>query len=1436
VQRSARGHIKSVNPRPDSTDQLESMMHFELPRLSDSKQRKAIERAVIARLERVRLVVRDHQAMRERANWLSGHLGDLSTPSSKDLFRQVTLAQKFLHWIVDENFVFLGYVELSRNKADLTVVPGTALGLNRGVEPGAEEGLFPVTGRDWLEGEDIIFLGKGDREAEVHRPGKIDHIAVRTQTDGEATVTLFTGLYTYKAINEEVHRIPILREKLATVLEEQAALPGSHLGRKLEEAFRALPVEFLFSADVAAVDRALQLVRTAEEDQEIGVHILVDSSRRAAFALISMPRNRYDEEIRQVVSARLGEVMGAGYMDNRVAFGHSGNVVLQYFLTASQSFASDSEAAVQVAIEEVTDSWSEQLGGLLAEQVENTVEAESLVERYAFPGDYVHRTIPEEAAGDVTYLETVRETGQFRVALSGGEDDDGVIRLKLYQPRNIYLTESTPVLDNFGLQVIDQNSSAIETADGGQVFLDSFRVVPRSSGRQIMEHRGRLVDALEATFRSEARDDELNALILSAGLNWHEVAVIRAYTAYARQLGAIDPIPNVHRTWNHHPEAAKILIQLFQARFEPSLGSFDSDLRTGQCAELDAAFEEYLADVDQVAEDRILRRALNHLRATLRTNFYSAASKPGHPLSLKFDCKRIDEMVSPRPYREIFVHHLAVEGVHLRGGTVARGGLRWSDRQADYRTEILGLMDTQMVKNVLIVPVGAKGGFILKGVYETFSEARTAADQLYEVFIRGLLDVTDNVIDGVVIPPENVLRYDGDDPYLVVAADKGTAHLSDTANRVASEYSFWLDDAFASGGSRGYDHKKYGITAKGAWVCTRRHFRELGMDPEKDPISVVGIGDMSGDVFGNGMLLSRSMLLLAAFNHMHIFLDPSPNSKSSWKERNRLFGLPGSTWEDYNQDLISKGGGVHPRHAKRIELTPEVQALLRTEAEALSGDQLVHAILKTEADLLWNGGIGTYVKASHETHRDAGDPANDCLRVDARDLRFRVIGEGGNLGFTQAGRVEFAKVGGRINSDAVDNSGGVDMSDHEVNLKILFTDLMHTGEVDREERDRLMLKVAEEVSRNVQSNNHDHSLMLSLDVIRSVDTLDDFRVLLNDLEQEGRLDRTRQVLPDDGEMLRRIRSGEGLSRPELSRLGPFVKMQVYEGLLSNPRFDVVDTEDWLMSYFPQRLRKRFSAAILQHQLRREIAATVLTNRLVDALGSTHFSRLSRVTGRNVVEIAYASSLAATLLDAWDLNSKIRDLPEVRASVEYVKLRHIAQSVALLAQWLLQRGVDVMQPGEVLRRFKTGFKEYERAISSILHRTERRIYQRNLRYLRNRNIRSPGSERAASLEFLIGAGEAVLLADTIEGLGVVQAGILLKRIAVESQLLRASQVATPEDAQTGWESRAIADMQSHIYQLTLIIAKRSLSDLGPLEKKTRKNRSKLLDPAVNAAWN
>ncbi len=1413
IHRREDGVIHRLDPLPQVTTANESVMHFEVRRVP-SHRLEEIESAVRGRLLKVQAMVADFDAMADRARWLAGHLGvHLADGAGQGDYLHATMVQRFFHWIVDDHFVFMGHKEYAVEDGEAVPLKETRLGLNR-VER-TEGGLappFPQDAREWLASDKLIYLGKGREEAGIHRPGKIDHIAVRLVEEGKTRVVLFTGLYTHKAISEEVNRIPILREKLEFVLKMHAALEGSHLHRRLTQSFRAIPVEFLFSADVDAIEGAIRLIMAAEETQETGVHLLVDAAHRSAFVIVSLPRENYDDEVRQQASRRLMEAMGANYMDYRLAFGPSGNVVLQFYLTAAERFTFDDPEDVETSVAAVTQTWQEQMVKMLRGNV-GAPRAQELLERYfdLFPDEYRHQVDPAEACEDLGMLEKARTDGGLQVSIGARADDAvaGVSRIKLYQHEKIYLTDSTPVLDNFGLRVIDQSSVTIGSSEGQAFYVDSFRVVPGDPSVSLDGQEGRLVDALTAVLTGDGEDDSLNSLLVTAGLNWLEVNVLRAFIAHGRQLGT-NTIVGAHRVWRNHPKAAKLLLGLFRARFNPALGAADDVARVTLVEKNRTAFVDYLADVQTSAEDRVLRAPLNLLESTLRTNFYRK-DIPGLAFAYKVDCSKVDGMVEPRPYREIFVFNDKLEGVHLRGGPVARGGLRWSDRPEDFRTEILGLMDTQMVKNVLIVPVGAKGGFVLKRKYASRGEARAAADLHYESFISGLLSLTDNVVDGEIVHPPDVVRYDPDDPYLVVAADKGTAHLSDTANRISAHYDFWLGDAFASGGSAGYDHKKYAITAKGAWVCTRRHFREIGIDPEKDVITCVGIGDMGGDVFGNGLLLSKTVKLLAAFNHLHIFLDPDPDPATSWEERNRLFNLPRSSWEDYSSEVLSKGGGIHSRTAKSVTLTPEVKAMLGTEQETMSGDELIRAILTMEADLLWNGGIGTYVKASSETDREAGDPANDAVRVDARDLRVRVVGEGGNLGFTQAARVEFARKQGRINTDAVDNSGGVDMSDHEVNLKILAQALERSGELDREGRDALLLEVAEEVSEAVQANNHDHGQLLSMDVLRSVDELDDFRVLLRDLEASRGIDRRRHQLPADGELLRRARNKEGLVRPELCRIEPFVKMEVYEALLADERFFCKYTERWLIEYFPKKVSKLYKDAVRNHQLRREIAATVVTSRLVDAMGSTHFSRMQRLTGRGITGIAMASLIAADLLGTWQLKKHLRDVAGVRVSVEYTVLRELERTVADLARWLLHRGIDVYQPEAVIRRFKAGFAEYEENLAKILSSRERRAWNKKVRYMRNRQLLRVHNERAAGLKWMAEAAEAVCLAEGHAGLDVTSAGRLLKQIASDVHLDTVLELATPQDARDGWESRAIARLRGETAEMQLTFARVALGD-------------------------
>jgi len=1419
VERDAGGAISRVEPLPQSQENTESLMHFELPHIASAALRHQLEEEVSVRLARAQAMVADFEAMRSRARWLAGHLGEhLPADASQD-YKRVTTVQKFLHWLLNDHFVFMAYAEIlggDEHRAD----DASKLGLARLSAAGELPHNAALVA--WMNAPDsLLYLAKGEEESGLHRVGKADHVGVRlVGEDGSERVAFFSGLFTRKAIAEEVANIPMLRDKLDAVLKSHSALPGSELERRLESSFQAIPVEFLFGASMDAIHSAMRLIMAAETSQEPSVAVLEGPAKRTAFVIVSLPRDRYDDEMRAAASAGLMEAMGAGYSDWRLTFGQSGNVVLQFYLTATKAFIHRGEDEVKEALAGILGSWDSRVEAVLRSRL-SSEEIDDIVALYrgAFSEEYRALTDAAEAAGDVEAIERVRATGGLIVEQAFRADDlaAGVTRLKLYQKDKIYLTDSTPILDRFGLRVIDQHSTTIQPGDNESYYVDTFRVVPGDKRADIEEHGEALVKALEACFKGEAFNDSLNALVLTAGLKRREIDVLRLFICYSRQLGESMPSTGQRAIWRKHPVAARLLLKLFRARFHPELEDAADPDRVRLVERNRKGFLDYLEGVEDAVEDAILRRAFNLLGATIRTNWWAGAGLEDHPLSVKIDCSKVDQMPEPRPYREIYLLHTGVEGVHLRGGPVARGGLRWSTRPADFRTEVLGLMDTQMVKNVLIVPVGAKGGFVLRNPYPDRSSIRAAVDEHYKIFIRGLLDLTDNVVEGRVVPPAKVVRYDGDDPYLVVAADKGTAHLSDTANGLAREYGFWLDDAFASGGSQGYDHKKYAITAMGAWVCVRRHFRETGLDPEVDEITAVGIGDMAGDVFGNGLLLSKTIKLQAAFNHMHIFLDPAPDPAESWVERKRLFDLPRSTWEDYSASLISEGGGIYSRGAKSVPLSPQVQAMLGIHDEEMSGDELIRAILRMEADLLWNGGIGTYIKASHETDRQAADPSNDNVRVDSSDLKFRVVGEGGNLGFTQAARVEFARGGGRINTDAVDNSGGVDMSDHEVNLKILSQDLMAAGEIDRDQRDALLVEIAMDVSDDVCADNHEHSLGLSLDAARSAETLDDFRVLLNDLVAERDIDRKRHVLPEDGALLRRAERGQGLLRPELSRIGPFVKMGVYEHLTANPEWFVPHFQEWLLGYFPKAARKRFRAGILRHQLRVEIAATVVTNKIVNFLGMTYVSRVQRLAGSSVGDVVTATLVATELLDAWRLFDLLRDRSNVRVSVEYVKLGHVSSNVRALTLWLLQRNVELTDPAGVVARFSDGFKAYEKALLKVVSGTERREYNRRLRYMRNRQILTDENARAAGLGWVAGAGDAVLLSERYEWMDVELGALLLTTVSETGGFMRVGELVGDVSGHDGWTSRAIAEVRTNVSRKLLEVVDVAFGDFEPDSK-------------------
>jgi len=1203
--------------------------------------------------------------------------------------------QDFMQWLCDDNFVFMGLGVIASQQAhspDGQPNTDRALGIARQARaPKLDaEGLAFIASPGALAWP-LARVNKSTVDSLIHRRGKVDQIIVRTfDPDGRPSGGIVIhGMFAHKGLGQPGGEIPILRGKLERIIAVEGTRSGDYDHKSLVSAFNSLPVEYLFEADEDTVRNLLGETRAADDRHEFMSHIAASRDGRSAYVFVVVPKENYSDELRAQLQSMLQAELRANYADHRVHFGRYGSVGIHFYLTADDPITSlpgvhsspDSHdfGALEKKLAELGTPWVLRLRRALELELGEAIGAEKHV-RYAaaFPESYTEQTPVDVAVVDLQHLERVIKTGRLRFDIfpSEGSDEDALLRI--YSPREMLLTEILPVVDNFGVVVAEQNAWDVQPEHSpARLQINTLRV--RRGDPDLLAQRAQLVDALAAVFERRMRSDRINRLLLRARLDWKEVEVFRSYFYYSRQLGSTLTPEIMQKVLINHAEFATRLAELFRARFDPA-GHATEEVRLAQEAKLVARLVNYLDSVKGFDEDRILRMFLGLVRATVRTNFYrprpGASSLSGdslyHYTSFKLDCSLVPDMPSPRPLYEIWVHATQVEGIHLRGGKVARGGIRWSDRLDDFRSEILGLMSTQRLKNAVIVPDGAKGGFVLKTPPEDWSEARAQADRYYEIFIRGLLDVTDNLVNGEVVRPPDVICHDDIDPYLVVAADKGTAHLSDTANRLSAEYNFWLGDAFASGGSIGYDHKEKGITAKGAWVCTQRHFRELGLDAERDPITVVGIGDMSGDVFGNGLLLSKTVRLIGAFDHRHIFLDPNPlDPLAGWTERKRLFDKKGSKWSDYNPELLSPGGGVFERGAKSIALWPEVQKRLGTDLKEVAGEELIRLILKAEVQLLWNGGIGTYVKASFETNADAKDPANDRVRVDANQLRCKVIGEGGNLGMTQRARVEFAELGGMVNADAIDNSGGVDLSDHEVNLKTLLQGPLQAGTLTREARNALIVQVGDEICDLVLADNFGQALALSLDAVRTRRDIWSFQHAMTWLRERVGFSGYGEQLPANADVIKkRKEQGKGLLKPELTKLLSYSKMALSKSVISDPPGNREEMLPFVRDYFPKAVVEQQPDAIGEHFLFAEIAGTVITNRIIDAAGVTLLPLLSVATEREPTELAAAYLIAEELLDVRGLRASLRGNETVASDAVYSALIRIEDAIAGTARAML----------------------------------------------------------------------------------------------------------------------------------------------------------------------
>ena len=1367
VERDSNGKLKSLRQRSTKNSVKESFIHIHFDKQTDLAVLKSVETLLKSRMAMIRTTVADWQLMKESLKKATSVFGQ-NAPDLPENVRKECV--NFLEWVNDDHFMLIGAraydIVQKRNIDTLKVVDGTGLGLLR--EDGKTVLSRPIPSKrdeSRFDPNAPLIVTKANSRSPMHRSGYMDYIGVlRFDENGKVIGEYrFIGLFTSLAYQQRISDTPLIAMKLKTVLDNSGLKENRHAWKSLLHILESLPRDEVFQASSTELLSIAIGVLDLQERQTVRLFIRQERFGRFFSCLVYIPRDHWNTENREKIQRILKRALKGDKLDYMIQLSDSALARLHVIIRPKagaepQPDVKELEAKIISALR----SWNDELTNILLQNHgEETGLKLARVFGKAFPAAYMEDSSPRVGAYDIEKIELVKDESDLQLSLyrprskdAGSEHkDSGIIRFKIFKKSHtIPLSNVLPMLEDMGLHIVSERPYKLKFESNESVWIQDFDMVyGHGKDLDIEIVRERFQQAFENTWRGITVSDGFNGLILACQLHWRQVKGIRAYCKYLLQTGVPYSQAYMEETLSKHPLMARLLVELFDAMFNPArddeseyrkelavknlrriflslstlkhcddkvlLELLDSVVasrrknRDVQVATIKKVFRLALSRISSIDEDSILFSFYEAIKGTLRTNFYQRTEdgQLHEYMSFKLDSSKMPQLPKPLPFREIWVFSSAVEGIHLRGGKVARGGLRWSDRKEDFRTEVLGLMKAQNVKNTIIVPVGAKGGFVVKHLPENGSRDQVMAEvvRCYKIFINALLDITDNLDQDTIIPAAGLIRYDEDDPYLVVAADKGTATFSDTANEIALERGFWLGDAFASGGSVGYDHKVMAITARGAWEGVKRHFREMGRDTQKEPFSVVGIGDMSGDVFGNGMLLSTQIQLKAAFNHMHIFLDPNPDIKASFKERKRLFNLPRSGWEDYKVELISKGGGVFSRLEKSIPLSKEVRRWLGIEEKQLAPIELIRLLLKADVDLLWNGGIGTYVKASGEGNAEVGDAQNNWLRINGDELRCKVVGEGGNLGFTQLGRVQYAQAGGRINTDFIDNSAGVDCSDHEVNIKILLNQVIRAGKLTEDNRNSLLAEMTDEIAALVLRNNY-----LQTQTISMMETLTGARLgakqhFISILESEGILDRDLEQLPHDEELTRRRNAGLGMCRPELSVLLSYSKIMLYRQLLDSD----VPEDAWLSQelkrYFPIPLQQKYSAYMDEHRLKREIIATQVTNSLVNRMGSSFALRMHEDTGASAAEVARAFTIAREVFGARDFWGRIEALDN--------KVGSKSQISATLSMWNLLRQATrwvLNQPGHKLNiqasieRLTPGLKVLEKKINQSLSAAEK----------------------------------------------------------------------------------------------------------------------------------
>ena len=1399
----------------------ESFMHVEIGEESDP-QRLAELAALLERvLGEVRAAVEDWQQMRRR---LAAIVADLGThPPPLDAAER-TEALDFLAWLDDDNFTFLGFREYRFGEArggGLDIVPGSGLGILRDDGYTVFDGLrnfatLPPDVREFLREPRVLMISKSNRRTLVHRPVHMDVICIKMfDANGRAVgERLFVGLFTSLAYSRSPRQIPLLRRKVWNVLQRSGFGPSSHDGKALQHILDNYPRDELFQmGDGELYDTALGILNL-QERQRVALFVRRDPFERFISCLVYVPRERYDTALRRRFAAILEEAFGGTVDSFNTQLDQSMLARVHFILrTTPGHLALADIEQVERRLAEASRSWGDRLAEALGE-AHGEEASRALLQRYgeAFPIAYRERFSAAVAVGDVERFEALRQGAAIGVALYHTlEAETAELRFKIYRAGlPLPLSDVLPVLEHLGLKVIAEVPYAFAPAGGPALSMQDFSLVATAGDVDVGRDRARFEAAFLAIWSGAMESDGLNRLVLAGGLDWRQVTVLRLYSKVLRQGGSAYSQAYMEDALAAHPAIAADLVRLFERRFDPA-GEEHRDTDETRAA---VAVEQALEKVQGLDEDRILRSFLLLVRKSLRSNYFQRlpGGAPKPYLSVKLASREIELLPLPRPLTEIYVLSPRMEGVHLRGGKVARGGIRWSDRKEDFRTEILGLMKAQMVKNAVIVPTGSKGGFVLKRPPAARDALQAEGVECYKTLLRGLLDLTDNIVGGAIVPPREVARHDGDDPYLVVAADKGTASFSDIANAVSAEYGFWLGDAFASGGSEGYDHRAMGITARGAWEAVKRHFRERGADIQAADFTVVGVGDMSGDVFGNGMLRSQHIKLVGAFDHRHIFLDPGPDPGKSFAERRRLFELPRSSWADYDRALISRGGGVWERGIKSIELSPEAGARLGIARKQVTPAELIQALLKAPVDLLWFGGIGTYLKAKEERHADVGDRANDALRVDAEDVHAAVVGEGANLAVTQRGRVAYALKGGRINTDAIDNSAGVDTSDHEVNIKIALDAVVAAGDLTTKQRNTLLHEMTPAVAELVLADNDLQGMALTLAEAQGPERLDQQLRVMRALERAGELDRAVEFLPGDEALSTRAAAGRGLVRPELAVLMAYVKRSLTHELVAAGIGHDPQLERDLLGYFPPVLVERFRAAIAQHRLRNEIIATVAANDLVNRGGITFFSEMREQTGRGAGDVTRAYMIVKQVFDLetlWRAVSRLDN--KVPAQTQTEMLLAGSRLLERATAWFLRSSTTLDIQAQI-DAFRPGVEQLADHITEILPAPQRAELARRADALVQRQVPSEVALMAARLDFLVSAVDVVRLA-LGGGAGIVEIGRGFYAIGARFRLDALRMAARRLKPATAWQKVAVDALQEDFYAHQAEFAAKAIAEGG-----------------------